>query len=96
MTAAGVIGATALVCAGVVALLSAVGVRAMRDPFQRLHYLTPAATVSAVLVAVAFWADQSPKDAAKVSFGALLLLAVNAIVTHATARAIHARRGRNG
>lgn len=73
-------------------LISALGAAVMRDPYQRLHYLAPIATVAGVVLIAAFWlGGAKSQDAAKVTMAVLLLLATNAVVTHATASAMRNR-----
>lgn len=76
-------------------LASAVGLLVMRDPYQRLHYLAPPASIAAVLLTVALFLGEPDKQAAlKMLVVTLLLSAVNGVVTHATARAQRIREGR--
>jgi monovalent cation/proton antiporter MnhG/PhaG subunit len=70
------------------ALVSAIGLWAMRDPFQRLHFLALPSGFSALFVTVAVLLHDPQKQAAlKVAITALVLFAMNAVLTHATARA---------
>ena len=70
------------------AVVGAVGVVAMRDPYQRLHYLTLPAVFSSLFVTVAVFLNDPQKQAGgKVALTALVLFAMNSVVTHATARA---------
>jgi multisubunit Na+/H+ antiporter MnhG subunit len=72
--------------------MSALGAAIMRDPYQRLHFLAPIATVAGVALVAAFWLGEANKQAgAKVTLSVLLLLATNAVVTHATASAMRSR-----
>ncbi len=85
----------AILVAGVLTLLSALGMWAMRTPLQRLHFLSPPATAGAGLVSLALWLGESDLQAGiKGALTAFALLAANSIVAHATARAIerHASR----
>ena len=83
----------ALVGAAVlVTLISALGVLVMRDPLQKLHYISPPATLGVSLIAAAlFLGEPDPQAGAKAVFVALLLLGMNAVATHATARAARIR-----
>ena len=93
MTPAALVRDVAATAAGAVALIAAIGMCAMRDPFQRLHYVTPPATVSAILLAVAAWASEGQRSAAaKVSFAALVLVAVNGVGTTLTPGRLVTRR----
>ncbi len=73
-------------------LVCALGAALMRDPYQRLHYLAPMATVAGVALVCAFWLGEAKRQAgAKATFAVLLLLVTNAVVTHATAAAMRTR-----
>ena len=72
----------------VVAILSSIGIAVMRDPYQRLHFISPPASVSALLVTAAIFLGEKQKQAgAKAALVAFLLYFMNAVITHATARA---------
>ena len=72
----------------VVAILSSIGIAVMRDPYQRLHFISPPASVSALLVTVAIFLGEKQKQAGgKAALVAFLLYFMNAVITHATARA---------
>jgi len=75
-------------------LIAVLGLVAMRDVYDRLHYLAPA-TLGALLVAAAIWVYQGPSQIALKGtvVAAFLLLAAPALA-HATARA--ARIGERG
>lgn len=88
----GWVGALLVLVAAAIALVSAVGMSLMRDPLQRLHFVTPPATLSAALVAVAFWMEEAHRAAAaKVSFAMLVLFLTSGVASQATARAIRNR-----
>jgi monovalent cation/proton antiporter MnhG/PhaG subunit len=71
-----------------VALLSSIGIVAMRDPYQRLHFISPPASLSALCVALAVFLGEKQKQAGgKAALVAFLLYFMNSVVTHATARA---------
>jgi multicomponent Na+:H+ antiporter subunit G len=105
MNAAEVTAAVLLGCAVAVEWLCCLGVLVMRNPFARLHYLGPAATLGPVLVAAAVLVRHS---SAQACIKACLLLAamllINPVLAHATARAarvhevghIDAREGEQG
>ncbi len=81
--------AVLLIASSLLTLLCAVGVAVMRDPLQRLHFLSPPTAISAPLLAVAVFLDgQGMQAGLKVSLAALLLVLMNAVATHATARAV--------
>lgn len=73
--------------------LGVLGMWRMKEPTQALHYLSLPATAGAILLAVAVLIGQGPRQAFwKVVLIALVLLATNSVVTHATARAFRARK----
>ncbi len=75
------------------AILCALGVAVMRDPFQRLHFSAPVVSLSVGLIAVAVWLEESDSQARiKVVLTALVLFLMNAILTHATAKAVRIRQ----
>jgi multicomponent Na+:H+ antiporter subunit G len=68
----------ALLVVGVgVTLVSCLGVLAMRDAYDRLHFTSPATTIAPLAIAAGI----------KALLVALLLLVTNPVLTHATARA---------
>jgi multicomponent Na+:H+ antiporter subunit G len=76
-----------------VTLISCVGVLAMPNVFDRLHYTAPATTIGAFAIALSIvveegWSAASVK--ALVVF--LLLLVTNPVLSHATARAARIRQ----
>jgi monovalent cation/proton antiporter MnhG/PhaG subunit len=84
----------ALLVVGVgVTLFSCVGVLAMRDAYDRLHYTAPATTVAPVAIAAAVVLEERLSAAGiKAVLVALALLVTNPILTHATARAARIRQ----
>lgn len=74
-------------------LLSAVGVLVMRNPFDRLHYLSPATTLGPLAIAAAVVvADSEGQAKIKSVLVAIVLLTTGPILTHAMARAAWTRR----
>jgi monovalent cation/proton antiporter MnhG/PhaG subunit len=72
--------------------LGVLGMIRMKEPMQALHYLSLPATAGAIFLTVAALISQGPRQAFwKVFLIAILLLATNSVVTHATARAFRAR-----
>ncbi len=64
----------------------------MRDLNERLHFIAPLATVSAVLITAAVIVEAHLTAAGiKAILTTLLLVATNTILTHATARAARVR-----
>ena len=86
------IAAALLAIAVAAALIGALGVWLMRDAYQKLHYITLPCSVSSGLMVLAVLLHEPRKAAAgKVAIAALVLFAMNAVVTQATARAIWVR-----
>jgi monovalent cation/proton antiporter MnhG/PhaG subunit len=74
------------------ALVGALGVWLMRDPYQKIHFITLPCSVSAWLIAAAVLVGEKQKQAGvKVVLIALVLFAMNGVVTQATARAMWVR-----
>ncbi len=72
--------------------LGVLGMWAMREPMQALHYLSlPAALGGIALTVAAFLETGSSQIAWKTLLIAGLLFAINSVGTHATARAFRAR-----
>ncbi len=82
-----------LVYAGVlVALLAAWLMLRMKDEYQMLHFMSPPASISAILITIAIFLQQGRKpESFKAAFVVAVLLAMNSVVTHATARAFRIR-----
>ena len=84
-----------LALAVAVTILSSIGVLLMRDLYQRLHYLGPAASISALCVAAAVLVGEGLNQAGvKALIVAMVLLLMNAVLSHATARAARIRQFR--
>lgn len=64
---------------------------AMRDDYQRLHYLALASMVAPALLALALLVAHPSTQAIKPLATALLLGAASTVLTHATARACRVR-----
>lgn len=72
--------------------IGALGMLRMRYPVQALHYLTfPAAVGMAVLIAAVFFELGFGQASVKTLLTGLVLLGINSVVAHATARAFRAR-----
>jgi multicomponent Na+:H+ antiporter subunit G len=77
-----------LATAVLVTLLSVVGMAVMRDPYQRLHYIAPPASLSAALITLAIFLQRGFKpESFKALFATFVLIGMNSVVTHAAARA---------
>lgn len=95
MTMAGALRAAAALLAMGAALLTlvcSVGVAAMRDPLQRLHFVAPPSTLCAAMLAIAIGLDAGPLAAVKPALVVVLLAALNGVVSHAIARAFFVRQ----
>jgi multicomponent Na+:H+ antiporter subunit G len=80
--------------AAALVVLSAVGLLLVGEPFVRLHFIAPAATIAAPLVCVAVMLDQGhTRTTAKVAVIAVLLVVTQPVVTTVTGRAIAVARG---
>lgn len=68
------------------------GMWRMREPMQALHYLSLPASLGGILLAIAvFLEDGSSPVSWKTLFIAAILLVINSVGAHATARAFRAR-----
>jgi multicomponent Na+:H+ antiporter subunit G len=78
-----------LIALGVaITLFSVLGMMRMRDPYQRMHYIAPPASLSALLFTLAIFLQQGIKpESFKAGFTTLVLIGMNTVVTHAAARA---------
>jgi multicomponent Na+:H+ antiporter subunit G len=86
------LGAVALALEAVALL----GVLAMPDAFDRLHYVG-LSTVGGIALGLAVFVQEGPSlIAIKAGLTVLVLLTTSPLMTHATARALHARRERTG
>jgi multisubunit Na+/H+ antiporter MnhG subunit len=87
------IGADVLLGLAVLIVVTAsVGVLAMRDPYQKLHFVTPAALVAPVLVALAVLVRAGLDENTGETCVALLFMGIaGPYLSHATVRAIRVR-----
>lgn len=88
MTISHVIVIGLLVCGVACGLLTSIGMLFVRGFFEKLHFMGPAGSVGAVLIAAAV-VIRAPSLAVsmKAVLVAMLLVISNSVVTHATARA---------
>lgn len=94
MSARDILAAILLAFGVLIALLCALGVLVMRNPFDRLHYLGPATTLGPLAVAAAVLVAESEGQAKiKSVLVAAVLLMTGPILTHAIARAAWLRGG---
>jgi monovalent cation/proton antiporter MnhG/PhaG subunit len=85
--------ASVLVWMGVaLAIVSAIGLGIMKNAFERLHFNAIVVSFSTWLIILAVWIDDPSWQARlkSASIGVLLFL-MNAVLSHATARAIRIR-----
>ncbi len=93
MTASALTVAVLLALGVGVVLLSSLGLLLMRDVFDRLHFLGPAATLGPLAIAAAVLVEHSSAQAVlMVVLVAVVLIITAPVLTHATARAAHVRR----
>ena len=75
-----------------IVVASAFGVLAMRDAYQKLHFVTPAALVAPALVALAVLVQHGAYENTGESFLALFFMIIaGPFISHATIRAIRVR-----
>ncbi len=79
-----------LLAAGVlITLLSVLGMWRMRDPYQKMHFIAPPASLSAACFTVAiFLQDGLKPEFFKAFVTTIVLIGMNTVVTHAAARAL--------
>ncbi len=76
----------------VVVLSASVGLLVMRDAYQKLHFVTPAALVAPALVALAIFVQMGLYENTGETFLALLFMVIaGPYLSHATVRAIRVR-----
>lgn len=78
--------------AAALVMASSVGILVMRDVYQKLHYVTPVALVSPILVGIAVLIKEGNYEDGMETWLALFLIAISSpLVTHAIIRAAHIR-----
>src|SRR5262249_5964553 len=83
---------TLLGLAVLIVLASSVGVLMMRDAYQKLHFVTPAALVAPALVALAVMVEHGLYEMTGEAFLALFFMIIaGPFLSHATIRAIRVR-----
>ena len=76
----------------VISLLCCLGIVVMKDLFERLHYTAAVSTIASVALLAAAVIEQGWGQAAiKMSLIVVVLFLMNAVLTHATARAARVR-----
>jgi multicomponent Na+:H+ antiporter subunit G len=77
-----------LAAAVLITIVSVLGMLRVRDPYQRLHYIAPPASLSSLLICIAIFIHRGLKpESFKALFVVFVLVSMNTIVTHAAARA---------
>ncbi len=75
------------------AVVCSVGMAIMRDAYQRLHFAAAIVSLSSPLIVIAVFLEESQAQARlKVVLIAVLLFCLNAVLTHATAKATRVRK----
>jgi multisubunit Na+/H+ antiporter MnhG subunit len=94
VTAVDVIVGVLVGIAVLVGVLSCIGVLAAHDENDALHYTAPASVLSPVLIAIAVVIEEGIGSQAGIKsiVVALLLIVLNTVLVHATARAARIRR----
>jgi monovalent cation/proton antiporter MnhG/PhaG subunit len=74
------------------ALICSIGIAVVRDTYQRIHFSAPIVAISMPLISVAVFLEE-PDSQARIKAVAItvLLIVMNAVLGHATARAIYIR-----
>lgn len=92
MTGREIIADVALGIAVAIVLASSIGILVMRDPYRKLHYVTPAALVAPLFVGLAILAQSGLTDNTAEMCLALIFLGIaGPFLSHATMRAIRIR-----
>jgi multisubunit Na+/H+ antiporter MnhG subunit len=92
MTVKDVVSDTMLGLAVVIVLGASVGVLVMRDAYQKLHFVTPAALVAPLLVLLAIFVQVGLLENTGETFVALVFMVIGGpFLSHATMRAIRVR-----
>ena len=93
MTHHPIIAGSLLGVAVALAIICSIGLVVMDDAYQRLHFSAPVVTISMLLIVVAVFIDEADSQARlKVILIFLLMLVMNSLLSHATARAIRIRQ----
>ncbi len=92
MTLQAVVVDVLLAVAVLVVMASAIGVLVMRDTYQKVHYVTPAAVLAPVLVGLAILAQSGwSYDSSATWLALLFVLIAGPYLSHATIRAARIR-----
>jgi multisubunit Na+/H+ antiporter MnhG subunit len=75
-----------------IVLASVIGILVMRDAYQKLHYVTPAALVAPLIVGLAVLAQSGlTENTAETWLALLFIMIASPFLTHATIRATRIR-----
>ncbi len=75
------------------AILSSFGMAIMRNAFQKLNFTAPIVSISCLLIVISVFLEESEAQARlKVVLIAVMLFCLNAVLTHATAKATRIRK----
>ena len=78
------------------AFVCAIGVAIVKTPLERLHFSATVTSFGAGLIAAAVWLDDPNwQSRLKVLLIAIVLFAMNSILSHSTARAIRIREAKH-
>ena len=92
MTAQALVADVLLGLAAAVVLVSSAGILAMRDAYQRLHYVAPIAVVAPVIVALAVLVQSGwTENSGETWLGLLFMVLGGPFLAHATIRAARVR-----
>lgn len=87
-----IVAVIALATSALITVSSCAAMAAARQVLIRVHFVGPPATLGAALLVLAQWLDGAGlKDGLKAALVALVIALGNAVVSHATARAIWIR-----
>jgi monovalent cation/proton antiporter MnhG/PhaG subunit len=88
MLTGALLGIAAALC-----IFCSIGLATARETYQRMHFSSPITSVAIVLIASAVWIEDSQwQSRIKATVIALMLFFMNAILSHATARAIRLQK----
>ena len=92
MTPQAIVADVLLGLAVVLVLASSVGILVMRDPYQKLHFLTPLALIAPLTVGLAVLVRSGWSENSSETWLALLFVVIGSpFLTHATIRAARIR-----
>ena len=93
MTGREILADCLLALAVAIALASSIGILVMRDAYQKMHYVTPAALVAPVLVGLAVLAQSGlTVNSGETVLALAFMVIAGPFLTHATVRAARIRQ----